>query len=249
MAAPRDVVARPGRPSPAQVAARRRRARGGGAGAGAGAGGGAAGAGGGAGTGTLAGCTPGTLTPMGELLGRFGLVKTMAAGKEYFLQVNEWGSSSPQAMAYGGSTFFKMTRQEASRPTNGAPTGYPSMFIGANSRNSTAGSNLPRPVAQLTTVPTTWTWNDNGTLADTTTNSYNVAYDVWFSTNAAGEPTMSGPSGGYLMVWLYDPPDAQPIGTRMFEAVTIPGVAGTWDIWIGLNGSGRASRTSARSRC
>jgi hypothetical protein len=111
------------------------------------------------------------------------------------------------------------------------------MFIGANSRNSTAGSNLPKPVAQLTTVPTTWTWADNGTLADTTTHSYNVAYDVWFSTNAAGEPTASGPSGGYLMVWLYDPPDAQPIGTPMFEGVTIPGVAGTWDIWIGLNGT------------
>ncbi len=81
------------------------------------------------------------------------------------------------------------------------------------------------------------TWADAGTLADYTNNSYNVAYDVWFSTNAGGEPSASGPSGGYLMVWLHKPRDAQPIGTAMVGNVTIPGVPGTWDIWIGKNGS------------
>jgi hypothetical protein len=219
---------------------------GGGAGAsGAGAGGtaGAAGAGGGgaggAGGGIVGdGCTPGRMTMTGTLMGRYGSTKPVVDGKEYFLQVNEWGASDPQVVAYGGDFFFKMTTQMASRATTGAPTGFPSMFIGANSRNSTMGSNLTKPVSALTTVPTTWIWNDNGTLADTTTNVYNVAYDVWFSTNAAGEPTAAGPSGGYLMVWLYDPPAAEPIGgDPMFEDVTIPGVSGTWDIWIGPNGT------------
>ena len=196
--------------------------------------GGAAGAGGVVGD----GCTPGQMTMSGTLMGRFGSTKPVVDGKEYFLQVNEWGASDPQVVAYGGDFFFKMTTQMASRPTTGAPTGFPSMFIGANSRNSTMGSNLPKAISALTTVPTTWVWNDNGTLADTTTNVYNVAYDVWFSTNAAGEPTASGPSGGYLMVWLYDPPAAEPIGgDPMVEDVTIPGVSGTWDIWIGLNGT------------
>ncbi|HEX6273587.1 MAG TPA: hypothetical protein VFZ53_11110, partial [Polyangiaceae bacterium] len=205
----------------------------------AGVGGGASGSGAGGSGGLVGnGCTPGRMTTTGTLMGRYGSTKPVIDGKEYFLQVNEWGSSDPQVMAYGGDFFFKMTTQMASRPTTGAPTGFPSMFIGANSRNSTMGSNLPKPVSALTTVPTTWVWNDNGTLADTTANVYNVAYDVWFSTSAAGEPNASGPTGGYLMVWLYDPPAAEPIGgDPMFEDVTIANVPGTWDIWIGPNGT------------
>jgi len=35
-----------------------------------------------------------------------------------------------------------------------------------------------------------------------------------------------------------DPPSAQPIGGMpMYQALTIPGVSGTWDVWIGPNGS------------
>jgi hypothetical protein len=169
-------------------------------------------------------------------MGRFGSTKPVVDGKEYFLQVNEWGAMEAQAVAYGGDFFFKMTTQMASRPTDGGPAGFPSMFIGANSRNSTMGSNLPKPVSSLTTVPTTWIWNDNGTLADTAANIYNVTYDVWFSTSPTGEPNASGPTGAFLMVWLYDPPSAQPIGgSPMYEDVTVPGVSGTWDIWIGPN--------------
>jgi hypothetical protein len=216
-----------------------RAATGGASGAASGTGGGSGGAGGSGAGGTILGdgCVPGTLPSSGMLMGRYGSLKVTAGGQEYFMQVNEWGSSSPQTMAYGGDFFFKMTQQEASRPTNGAPTGFPSMFIGANSRNVTANSGLPKQVSALTTVPTTWNWKDNGTLGDATANSYNVTYDVWFSTSAAGEPNASGPSGGYLMVWLYDPPDAQPIGMPVYEGVTIPGVAGTWDVWIGPNGT------------
>lgn len=184
------------------------------------------------------GCTPGPLDKSGELLGRYGTLKAMAAGKEYFMQVNEWNSTGAQTMAYGGDFFFKMTQQEGSAPTNGGPTGFPSVFIGANARHSTSGSNLPKQVSALTTVPTTWNWKANGTLADTAANIYNATYDVWFSTNAAGEPNAAGPSGGYLMVWLYDPPSAEPIGGEVkYPAVTIPGVSGTWDVWVGPNGT------------
>jgi hypothetical protein len=39
------------------------------------------------------------------------------------------------------------------------------------------------------------------------------------------------------MVWYWKPPDAQPIGgSPVASGVTIPGVAGTWDVWIGPNG-------------
>jgi len=187
--------------------------------------------------GMTAGCTPGQMTASGELLGRYGSLKTMAADKEYFLQVNEWGASATQRMAYGGDFFFKMTDQQASRATDMGPTGFPSLFIGANAGHATAGSNLPKQVSALTAVPTTWNWKDNGTLTNTATNSYNATYDVWFSTQPQGEPAASNPSGGFLMVWLYDPPDAQPIGRALYSAITVPGIAGTWDVWIGTNGA------------
>jgi hypothetical protein len=186
-----------------------------------------------------AGCTPGSLATSGTLQGRFDSLNIMAGPQDYFMQVNEWNATATQTMDYGGSFFFKMTTQMASVATNGGPTGFPSVFIGANSRHSTTGSNLPKAVTALTTVPTTWNWSDNGTLADATTNSYNATYDVWFSTVAAGEPNASGPTGGFLMVWLHKPADAQPIGSvsAANHAVTIPGVPGTWDVWIGLNGT------------
>ena len=203
-------------------------------------GGSALGTGGSAGSGTggatSAGCTPVPLTMTGTLDGRYGTM--FYDNNSYFMQVNEWNSSATQVMSYGGDYLFKMTTQMGSTATNGGPTGFPSVFIGANSNHTTMNSNLPKAVSALTTVPTTFTWDDAGTLSDDTDNSYNATYDVWFSTNAGGEPMASGPSGGYLMVWLHKPADAQPIGgTPMKKAITIPGVPGTWDVWIGPNGN------------
>jgi hypothetical protein len=184
-------------------------------------------------------CTPGVLTPSGTLLGPYGSRHVSADERDYFLQVNEWNATAAQELTYGGDFHFKVTTQMASVPTTGGPTGFPSMFIGANSNHETTDSNLPKAVSALTTVPTAWIWNDNGTLADATANSYNATYDVWFSTNAGGEPSAFGPSGGFLMVWLHKPADAQPIGSvsAANRGVTIPGVPGTWDVWIGPNGS------------
>jgi hypothetical protein len=186
--------------------------------------------------GAAAGCTPASLTTTGMLMGRYGSM--LFDNNYYFMQVNEWNSSSSQVMSYGGDYLFKMTTQAAMTATNGSPTGFPSVFIGANSRHMTTGSNLPKAVTALTTVPVSWTWDDAGTLTDDTNNSYNATYDVWFSTNQAGEPTASGPSGGFLMVWYHKPADAQPIGgSPMKKAQTIAGIPGTWDVWIGMNGT------------
>jgi hypothetical protein len=182
------------------------------------------------------GCTPVALTMTGTLNGRYG---TMFFDNDYyFMQVNEWNSSATQVMSYGGDYLFKMTTQTASTATNGGPTGFPSVFIGANSNHTTKNSNLPKAVSALTTVPVSWTWDDAGTLMDDTDNSYNATYDVWFSTNPAGEPSASGPSGGFLMVWYHKPADAQPIGgSPMKQGITVAGVPGTWDVWIGPNGT------------
>jgi hypothetical protein len=192
---------------------------------------------GGAAGGTVTTCTPAPLdVGGGTLASPFGSAAVTAGGRNYYLQVNEWNTAANmarQTMAVGGGTVFKMTAQAASVPTTGGPAGYPSIFIGSNSGHTTPDVNLPKLVSSLTTVPTTWSWSDAGTLADTAANSYNATYDVWFSTTAAGDP--ASPSGGFLMVWYYDPPDAQPLGSRLYSAVTIPNVSGTWDVWIGLN--------------
>jgi hypothetical protein len=79
---------------------------------------------------------------------------------------------------------------------------------------------------------TSMTWADNGA-----TGSYNAAYDVWFSTSSAGEPSASSPSGGFLMVWYHMPSNNQPIGTSMASA-TIAGK--NWNVWYGTNsGNGK----------
>jgi hypothetical protein len=111
----------------------------------------------------------------------------------------------------------------------GAPASYPSIFIGANGGRSTAGSGLPKAVSALGTVQTSWTWAANGASG-----AYNAAYDVWFSTSSAGDPSLSAPSGGYLMVWLYKPTANSPIGS-MIKSATIGGQ--DWNVWYGNNSS------------
>jgi hypothetical protein len=34
------------------------------------------------------------------------------------------------------------------------------------------------------------------------------------------------------MVWLFDPSDRQPRGRNRFPRTEVPGVPGTWDVWI-----------------
>lgn len=184
------------------------------------------------------GCTPGVLTTNQTLNGRWGKTPVTIDGLQYFLQVNQWNDASPgmQTMQVGtGGYLFKMTVQTATAPTNGGPTGFPSIFIGTNSNNGTQNSNLPKQVSSLTAVPTQWAWKDAGTLADRTANSYNAAFDVWFSQGADGEPSAYHPSGAFLMVWYHKPSDAQPIGSVQEQAATIPGVPGQWNVWIGAN--------------
>ena len=183
---------------------------------------------------TATGCTPGSMTATGTLAGRYGTYTATIGNKQYFLQVNEWGSSATQSLSYGGNYFFKMTQQQASLPGTGAPSGYPSMFIGANAGHTTSGSGLPKQVSALGTVLTSWTWADNGAMTDSS--AFNAAYDVWFSTNSGGDPSASAPSGGYLMVWYYSQ-GCQPIGQVTDAGHTINGLPGCWDVWTGTNGN------------
>jgi hypothetical protein len=162
----------------------------------------------GSGTGTLSGT-------------QAGLVQRDS--RNYYVQNNIWGGGSNQTITYNGVSFV-INQQSGNNSTAQGPVSYPSTFIGSNYGRSTSGSNLPKLVSSLTTVPTGWSHN-----ATSTSGTFNAAYDVWFSTGSGGDA--NAPSGGYLMVWLYDPPNAQPLGSLQQSGVSIS--AASWDIWVG----------------
>lgn len=194
------------------------------------AGGAATGAGGAPSAGGAGGSGGKAIMSSGTLSERYDWQPVLHDGKNYIVQNNVWGAGASQTITFN-ETSFKVTAQSGTNGTSGAPVSYPSSFIGSNYERTTSGSNLPKLVSALTNVQTSWSNNAGGAIAGT----YNASYDVWFSTNADGDP--EAPSGGYLMVWFYDPADAQPIGSVVAPGVTVPGVSGSWDIWLGNNGN------------
>lgn len=176
----------------------------------------------------------GSLSGSGMITDKYGAVMVMRDGRSYYVQNNVWGDSTSQTLSYNGTT-FEVTAQTGSNVASGpnamGPVSYPSTFIGSNYNRSTSGSNLPKQVSALKSVKTGWSNNAGQGLQGT----YNAAYDVWFSTGAGGDPM--APSGGFLMVWYSKPSGAQPIGSPDPTPVTIPGVSGQWEVWLGQNGS------------
>lgn len=186
------------------------------------------------GTGSSTGGRPST-TPTGgsgpavttTITGQYDYHSVEREGKNYIVQNNVWGAGAQQTLSITGVS-FEVTMQSGSNSTSGAPVSYPSVFTGSNYGRGTLGSNMPKQVSSLTSVMTTWSQN-----AGSQAGVYNASYDVWFSTSAEGDA--EAPSGGYLMVWFYDPANAQPIGGVTAQSVSIPGVNGTWDVWVGPN--------------
>jgi hypothetical protein len=186
------------------------------------------------GTGGSGGGTASCMSPSGTgtITQQYGDAHVMCP-KDYIIQNNAWGSTAGQALMFGPGTKFKVTTQNETRTNNSTPAGYPSIFTGAYNNRSTQGSGLPRAISQIAAgqVQTSFTWSDTGVSG-----SYNAAYDVWFSTTQAGDPSASAPSGGFLMVWFNDSPQNQPIGSAIPNgSVTIGGKQ--FSVWYGLNGS------------
>jgi hypothetical protein len=170
----------------------------------------------------------------GTVVQQFGSAEIPAgAAKTYFLQSNWWQTYANETEDYAGLSFTVHNPQGATVPaSNGAPMGFPSIFIGQYAGNSTTGSNLPKQVSALTSVPTIYETN-NGSIG---TSGHNAAYDVWFTQdNAPLSPSQSNPGAGgaYLMVWMFKPTDREPRGNdngRIGQAVA--GVSGTWNVWV-----------------
>jgi hypothetical protein len=172
----------------------------------------------------------GTTTGQGNITSQGSIVKVTQDGLEYVVQNNIWSTTGVTQKLWAEGTSFVVTEQSGDNSGSNTPLSYPSIFIGSNYNHASANSGLPRAVSSLGPITTRMTHNANGSVPGI----YNASYDVWFSTTSAGDA--SGPSGGFLMVWLWDPSQKQPIGSRQAAGVTISGADGAWDVWVGTNG-------------
>lgn len=156
--------------------------------------------------------------------------------KSYYLTTNWWHVYDQQSIHFDGLSFEVVDPNDVSvPPTDGSPTGYPAFFVGSYGGKTTTGSNLPRAVSEITSIPTVLSTNAVTHGIDNT----NAAYDVWFTQSADGVPPGTynpGVGGAYLMVWLYKPNDRQPRGgirnAPNHPNREIEGVEGEWDVWL-----------------
>jgi len=172
-------------------------------------------------------------TTAGVIAQQYGSAQLAVSGsKSYFLQSNWWQTYSNETEDYAGLSFTVRNPEGASVPqSNGAPMGFPSIFIGQYAGNTTIGSNLPMQVSGLTSVPTIYRTN-NSSIG---TSNHNAAYDVWFTRSVAplsAGQSSPGTGGAYLMVWMFKPTDRQPRGNDEGRTgQTVAGVSGTWSVW------------------
>jgi hypothetical protein len=169
-----------------------------------------------------------------------GSIAVTGSTKTYYTMTNWWSVFKGQTVTIDGlSMKVGNAGGAAAAAGSGNPTGFPSIFIGTYQGHATVGSNLPKKVTDIQSVPTLFSTN----ASSLDTSNMNATYDVWFTANgtALGSKSSSpGAGGAYLMVWLYKPSNRQPRGglaaatgaTANFPATTVGGVPGTWDVWV-----------------
>ena len=111
---------------------------------------------------------------------------------------------------------------------------YPNVLYGYSFGTASPGSALPKAVSSLAAVTSSWSFDVGGTSSD----QYDVAYDIWFCPTDACDST--GFAGGLeLMIWLnyrnaagweYD---LGPVALDGYD----------WEVWTMTAGSGASSWT------
>lgn len=154
-----------------------------------------------------------------------------SSDNKYQFQSNGWGwVNGGHSISLLPGAGFRMDSQTCSR-NDDSPCSFPSVYIGTDADGQrTAGNGLPAMVSSISAIPTCLGWSSGSSPA---TDEYNVAYDVWFNSNAQATYAEK-----FLMVWLRDPPSFQPAG--MFpqqDGVVIGGQ--TWSVWFGPNANGQ----------
>ena len=157
-------------------------------------------------------------------------VPVAGSDKQYVVQSNWWHVFNQQTLGVNGLA-FTVGNPAGAATSDDNPMGYPSLFIGSYAGRTSKGSNLPKQVSALTKVNTVFSTN----ALSMGTSNYNAAYDVWFTASSAPLSSTQydpGKGGAYLMVWLFNPIDRQPRGSKMYSRHTVSGLPGTWDVWI-----------------
>ena len=139
----------------------------------------------------------------------------------YVVQNNRWGSSAAQCINVT-STGFRITMQQGSAPTNGAPLSYPSVFLGCHYGNCSPGSTLPMQVSRIRAASSSIGYQYTG-------GTFNASYDIWLDPT----PKTNGVNQMEIMIWFNRQGSIQPIGSVVGNA-TIGGR--TWQVWRGSNG-------------
>lgn len=193
-------------------------------GSGASGGSGGTGTGGTGGTGTGNGeLGNGTYAGVGASTERYYTAPVQRNSVPYFLITNGWGPGfQSQTISWRGTSFI-VESMMGSQGQNYEPASYPSVFCGKYSVMNVPACGLPAAISSLGAVKTGWRWTPNSTAG-----VYNAAYDIWLGNGTQLQ--------SYLMVWLRDPPNAQPAG-RNTGTVTVANVPGSWVLWTGtVNG-------------
>ena len=140
----------------------------------------------------------------------------------YVVQNNAWNNPGGQAITVS-STGFTITTENGSAPTNGAPLGYPSVYLGYHYGTGSPGSPLPEQLSQIQTASSsiTYTYPSSGT--------YDASYDIWL--NPA--PITTGVNQQEIMIWFNHTGPIQPVGSVVGTS-TIDGKSFT--VWEGSNG-------------
>ncbi|TVS87221.1 hypothetical protein FPZ47_06460 [Mycobacterium helveticum] len=186
----------------------------------------------GTGTGTGAGST-GTGTGTGSTgtgtgTGTEDTVITTQYGKttienSYLVQNNAYNNPNGQSIDVS-STGFTITGENGSAPTNGAPLGYPSVYLGTAYGASSPGTPLPEQLSQIHTATSSisYTYPTHGI--------YDASYDIWLNPT----PITTGVNHQEIMIWFNHQGPIQPVGSPVGNS-TIDGRSFT--VWDGSNGS------------
>ncbi|HYS39689.1 MAG TPA: glycoside hydrolase, partial [Pseudonocardiaceae bacterium] len=136
------------------------------------------------------------------LCGKFD--EARVSGGQFIVNNNEWNDTIQQCISVGNDG-FTVTTGNHNKPTNGAPSGYPSIFAGCHYTACSSNSGLPKQVSAFNNPRSSVNFN-------TASGQWDAAYDIWFDTN----PNPSGQNNGEeLMIWANHAGAPRPAGNQI----------------------------------
>ena len=140
----------------------------------------------------------------------------------YVVQNNAWNNPGGQAITVS-DIGFTITTENGSAPTNGAPLGYPSVYLGYHYGTGSPGSPLPLQLSQIHTATSSisYTYPTSGT--------YDASYDIWLNPTS----TTTGVNQQEIMIWFNHTGPVQPVGS-VVGTTTVDGKS--FAVWEGSNG-------------